>query len=212
MVGEVMKVHNLFAFIAILTILLLTTACSKPPQLPLLANNASILSFGDSLTAGTGAGESDSYPAVLARLSGRKVINAGVPGEVSGSGLLRLPDLLEREQPSLLILCHGGNDLLARISHPLIAENLRSMIRMALERKIAVLLVAVPSPDLTLKPPAFYEELAREFQIPVEVKVLPHILGKGSLKSDHIHPNAAGYKLLAEALQKLMKKCGALPA
>jgi lysophospholipase L1-like esterase len=82
---------------------------------------------------------------------------------------------------------------------------------MARERGVSVLLVAVPSPDLMLKPPDFYEELAKEFNIPLEQKALPRILGKSSFKSDHIHPNAAGYRQLAEALAGLMKKSGALP-
>jgi acyl-CoA thioesterase I len=198
--------------VMILVVAMLPAACSRTPQLPLLAADATILAFGDSLTAGTGAGEAESYPAVLARLSGRKVVNAGVPGEVSAGGVQRLPELLERERPALLILCHGGNDLLARRDQRQIADNLRAMIRSAGERGVPVLLVAVPSPDLMLKPPGLYEELAGEFRIPIERRALAHILGKGSLKSDHVHPNAAGYRLLAEAVAELLKKSGALPS
>jgi lysophospholipase L1-like esterase len=197
--------------VTILVAALLPVSCSRTPQLPLLAADATILAFGDSLTAGTGAGDGESYPAVLARLSGRKVVNAGVPGEVSADGVQRLPVLLEREHPALLILCHGGNDLLARREHRLIADNLRAMLRIAVERGVPVLLVAVPSPDLMLKPPKLYEELSGEFRIPIERKALSHILGKGTLKSDYIHPNAAGYRLLAETLAELLKKSGALP-
>ncbi len=147
---------------------------------------------------------------MLARLTGRRVVNVGVPGEVSAAGAARLPEILERERPALLILCHGGNDLLARHDNKVTADNLRVMIRMARERGVAVLLVAVPAPDLSLTPPAFYSDVAREFTIPVELQALPRILGKGSLKSDHIHPNAAGYRILAERLEKLLKKSGAL--
>ncbi len=191
-------------------VLLVPTACSSAPQLPLLATDAVILAFGDSLTAGTGAGETESYPAVLARLTGRVVVNAGVPGEVTADGLKRLPGLLEREHPALLILCHGGNDQLLRQDHQLIADNLRAMLRAAGERGVPVLLVAVPSPDLTLKPPPLYEELSREFRIPLERKALRNILGKRSLKSDYIHPNASGYRMLAEAFAAQLKKSGAL--
>ncbi len=202
---------RLCAVLFLAAALLLPSACRSAPQLPLLAADATILAFGDSLTAGTGASDTESYPAVLARLTGRKTVNAGVPGEVSAAGVQRLPELLERERPALLILCHGGNDMLARQDHKLIAGNLRAMLRMAGERGVPVLLVAVPSPDLSLKPPPLYEELSREFHIPLEQKALAHIMGKGSLKSDYIHPNAAGYQKLAEALEKQLKKSGALP-
>lgn len=199
------------AILLLLAVVIMPAACSKAPQLPLLAADAVILAFGDSLTAGTGAGDAESYPAVLSNITGRKVINAGVPGEVSAAGLLRLPELLEREHPALLILCHGGNDLLGRADHQMIADNLRSMIRVAVERGVPVMLIAVPSPDLSLKPPSLYENLAKEFKIPIELKILPRILSKGSLKSDYIHPNAAGYRMFAEAVANLMKKSGALP-
>lgn len=201
----------------IVTVLLVVTvvlfaACSKMAQLPLLASDATILAFGDSLTAGTGAGDAESYPDVLSRLIGRNVVNAGIPGEVSASGVQRLPELLDRERPALLILCHGGNDLLGHADHQLIADNLQTMIRMAEERGVSVLLIAVPSPDLSLKPPSLYEDLAKEMKIPIEMKTLSHILSKNSLKSDYIHPNAAGYRMLAETLVKLLKKSGALPS
>lgn len=198
--------------VLLLAVALLPAACSRTPHLQPLAADAVILAFGDSLTAGTGAGEAESYPAVLALLTGRAVVNAGVPGELSADGVKRLPELLERHRPALLILCHGGNDLLARRDHRLIADNLRGMLRIAGERGVPVLLVAVPSLGFTLEPPPLYEELAGEFAVPVEKKALPHILGKSALKSDYIHPNAAGYQLLAGSLAALLKKGGALPA
>jgi acyl-CoA thioesterase-1 len=200
-----------FCTVILFAATLILAACSTSPQLPPLAVDATILAFGDSLTAGTGAADSESYPAVLSGITGRRVINAGVPGELSAGGATRLPELLDREHPALLILCHGGNDLLARLDQQQIAENLRTMIRQARQRAVPVLLLAVPSPDLMLKPPRLYNDLAAEFQIPVEQKALPRILGKSSLKSDHIHPNTAGYRQLAEAVAVMMKKSGALP-
>ncbi len=196
-----------------MTVMALTLAsCSKIPALPSLPQDGVILAFGDSITYGTGAPEGESYPAVLARLTGRTVVNAGIPGEMSGAGVARLPEILEKERPALLILCHGGNDLLARQEQRQIADNLRGMVRQARDRGISVVLIAVPNPDLTLQPPALYREVAAEFGLPLELKALPRILGRSSLKSDHIHPNGAGYGQLAEAVATLLKKSGALDA
>ena len=80
------------------------SACSDGPEMQPITANATILAFGDSLTYGTGTSRDKAYPAVLETLINRKVINAGVPGEVTRDGLIRLPQLLERHQPDLLIL------------------------------------------------------------------------------------------------------------
>jgi lysophospholipase L1-like esterase len=185
-------------------------SCSAGTKLPRLSGDSVILAFGDSLTFGTGAEPGDSYPAVLSKLIGRRVVNAGVPGEVTAEGLSRLPRLLEETRPALLILCHGGNDLLRRLEQPQAAGNLRAMIRLAQEGRISVVMIAVPSPGLSLSPPSYYRELAAEMKIPVEEKALAAILSDRSLKADYIHPNAAGYRMLAEAIAALLKKSGAV--
>lgn len=191
--------------------ILFLAGCAESPKLPPLPGDGVILAFGDSLTYGTGAGPGVSYPAVLERLTEHRVANYGVPGEISADGLTRLPGVLDQDKPALLLLCHGANDLLRHMDQGQAAENLRGMVRLARDRGIAVVLIAVPFPDLSLKPPKFYSEVAAEFSIPIEARALPRILGKGSLKSDYIHPNAEGYGQLAEALNSLLKKCGAIP-
>lgn len=197
-------------FIILQVLLLILSGCSKTPQLPPLPAGGAILAFGDSITFGTGAGERESYPAMLAAMSGRRVVNAGVPGEVSAAGLQRLGEVLEREKPALMILCHGGNDLLQKLDEKGLADNLRAMVRLAREKGVAAVMIAVPAPALGLTPPPLYSEVAQEFNIPIDLKSLPKILGKGSLKSDYIHPNAAGYRLLAENILALLKKSGAI--
>jgi len=189
----------------------LLTGCTQSAKLQPLPGDGVLLAFGDSLTYGTGAAENESYPAVLGQLSGHRILNYGIPGEISADGLARLPGVLDREKPALLILCHGANDLLRRMDQLQAAENLRAMVRLARARGIAVVLIAVPDFNLSLSPPKFYSEVAAEFNIPIEARALPQILGNGSLKSDYVHPNAAGYRQLAEAVASLLKKSGAIP-
>jgi len=194
----------------LLALLLFASGCSKPEKLPPLATDAVLLAFGDSLTFGTGASESESYPAQLEKLAGRRVVREGVPGEISERGLARLPAALDEVRPQLLLLCHGGNDFLQRLPKAKAAENLRAMIRLAKSRGIDVLLIGTPEPGLMLSAAAFYGEIAKEFHIPYEGEVLGKILKDSSLKSDQVHPNAQGYRLMAERIHELLKKTGAL--
>jgi len=196
---------------ALLVVLaLLAAGCGEKAKLTPLAPDAVLLAFGDSLTYGTGASDSESYPAQLEKLIGRRVVREGVPGEVSASGLARLPAALDEHRPRLLLLCHGGNDFLRRLPKEKAADNLRAMIRLAKARGIEVLLIGTPEPGLTVTPAAFYSEIAKEFAIPYEGDVLGKILKDGSLKSDQIHPNAQGYRVMAERVAELLKRAGAI--
>lgn len=186
-------------------------ACGpSAPKLPRLGADAVVLAFGDSLTYGTGASPGEAYPAVLSRLIARKVVAAGVPGETSEQGLRRLPGVLEDVKPRLLVLCHGGNDFLQRTGEEAAAANVREMIRIARAQDVSVLLVATPKPGFGTSRVKFYEELGREFAIPVEADVLPDVLGNNRLKSDLVHPNAEGYARIAKAVADLLRSSGAL--
>jgi acyl-CoA thioesterase I len=200
---------RLLAVLATLLFATVLAACGKGPQLATLAASDVVLAFGDSLTFGTGAAPDESYPAQLQILIGRKVVNAGVPGEISSDGLQRLPRLLDEVKPRLLILCHGGNDFLRKLGEANAAANVRAMIKLAKDRGIDVVLVATPKPGLSIAPPDFYAALAKEFAIPFNDDALKSILRDNDLKSDLIHPNAKGYAQIAGALAKLLKKSGA---
>jgi acyl-CoA thioesterase I len=199
--------------VGLLAAILLLCACTdSTPRLPQLAENAVILAFGDSLTHGNGAKENRSYPAVLSRLTGHPVINAGVPGEVSAQGRERLPALLDRQRPDLLLLCHGGNDFLRRINADITRSNIEAMIEAAAQRNIPVILIGVPHPGLFLLESAeFYSEIADKYKLVYEGDILPEVESDTALKSDQIHPNAAGYQRIAEAIDRLMTESGALP-
>jgi acyl-CoA thioesterase-1 len=189
---------------------LLLAACGPKVKLDKLPPDAVVLAFGDSLTFGTGAATSESYPAVLERAIGRKVVNAGVPGETSGEGLARLPEVLDEVKPRLLILCHGGNDFLRRLEDAKAAQNVRAMIALARARGIPVVLVATPKPGLPPSVPAFYGEIATELALPYEDAIIRSVLFDNALKSDMVHPNKQGYEKVAEAVRKVLDKAGAL--
>jgi acyl-CoA thioesterase I len=163
---------------AALIVVALAGCSGKSATLPPLSTDDVILAFGDSLTYGTGAEANESYPAVLAQLIGRKVVGAGVPGEVTAQGRARLTSVIEEYKPRLVIVCLGGNDMLRGVSEQEIKRNLRAMIADLQRRSIAAVLMGVPKPALLTGAPEFYAELAAEFKIPYEGKIVTSVLYK----------------------------------
>jgi lysophospholipase L1-like esterase len=189
----------------------LAVACGPSvPRLPKLDEAGVILAFGDSLTFGTGASPQQAYPAALERKLSRKVVAAGVPGETTEEGLRRLPGVLDEVRPQLLVLCHGGNDFLRRLDEGKAADNVREMVRIAQGQGVAVVLLSTPKPGFGAQKVRFYEEIGREFAIPVETDVIADVLTSNKYKSDLVHPNVAGYARIAEAVADLLRKAGAV--
>ena len=191
-------------------VLVLLLGCGERPKLERLSSDAVVLAFGDSLTFGIGAAEAESYPAQLESMIGRKVVRAGVPGEVSAQALARLPAALDEYAPRLLLLCTGGNDFLRRLGNPQAERNVREMVKLARSRGVAVMLIGTPEPGFTVSPPAFYSSIAKEFRLPYEEGIIGQVLKDASLKADPIHPNARGYRLIAERVADQLKRSGAI--
>ncbi|UCP13839.1 arylesterase [Aeromonas media] len=188
---------------------LLLAACGEPGFRPLAAGET-ILAFGDSLTEGRGVNPAQSYPSVLASLSGHPVINGGVSGELSRAGRARLPGLLAEHRPALVILLEGGNDILHGSGEGALKANLAAMIEAVQGSGAQVLLVAVPRKSLFADGAPLYGELAEQYGLVLDNDSLGELLRTPGLKSDAVHLNAQGYGALAERLHRLLQACGAL--
>lgn len=195
---------------SILSFLILLSGCTDTPDLTLLPPAAKIVAFGDSLTFGTGVDPIDSYPAVLANLSGLNVVRSGVPGEISAVGLRRLPIVLAEERPHLVVICHGGNDVLRRLSAKQTEQNLREMIALVRASGAEVVLVAVPKFGLFPTAWDYFEEIAQDLDVPIEFDVISDLQRNPGLKSDHVHFNREGYRQMAQSIVNLLKASGAL--
>lgn len=185
---------------------LLFTGCDSGPGIKPFNQESVVLAFGDSLTHGTGASAGQSYPDVLSELLGRQVINGGIPGEVSAAGLKRLPAVLEENNPTLVILCHGGNDFLRKMNQATTSSNLDAMITLIRSHGADVVLVGVPKLGFGLQVPELYSQIADQYTIPLQKEILVDLLSDNSMKSDVIHPNATGYRLMAEAIYDLINR------
>jgi len=194
-----------FAFVA----MALLTACQEKPLEP-LAPGSTILAFGDSLTEGKGVALSESYPAVLQRISGVRVVNAGISGEITADGLARLPEVLDDVRPQLMLLLHGGNDILRNLNPSQASANIAAMIREARSRGIAVVLVGVPEKKLFSDTSPIYPALAEQFELVFVESIIADLLRSPSKKSDAVHFNQAGYEEIAQALYDALQRSGAL--
>ena len=195
--------------LSILTSVLLLSSCSQA-KLPVLQSEDVVVAFGDSLTAGYGVDKTQSYPSVLASITGLKVINAGISGETTAEGLERLPEVLETHQPQLVILLEGGNDVLQKVSEPQIKSNLKQMIQLIQQSGAAVLLVGVPEKKVFGSSLELYSELASEHEIPIEEEIVANLMNRLSMKSDYVHFNAQGYEAMAQAIYEALQTSGAI--
>jgi acyl-CoA thioesterase-1 len=197
-------------FLVALLALFLLAACDRAPTLPKLDSQDVIVAFGDSLTHGTGASEDTAYPAVLATLTGRTVINAGVPGDTTTTGLERLPAVLAEYEPRLVLLCLGGNDMLRKQPEAATENNLRLLVQTIRASGADVVLIGVPAPKLFGGAPDFYGRVAKDMGLPLEQDIFIDVLKDNRLKSDPIHANAEGYRMVAERLAEFLREAGAL--
>lgn len=186
------------------------SGCSQPKRLSPLPIGAKILTFGDSLTYGTGADKGKSYPEILETLTQITAINGSIPGELSAEGLVRLPKALQKHQPDLLVLCHGGNDLLRKKSPATLKQNLIAMINTSRKYNVEVVMIGVPEAKLFGGIHPVYQQVAEQLDVPFESEALGMLLKDNQYKSDYVHLNNKGYHKLAQSIKQLLEREGAL--
>lgn len=196
--------------LALLILALFIQGCSDPKQLSRVSTEATILAFGDSLTAGYVVDKQHSYPTVLSQLSGRKVVNAGISGEVTKDGLARLADVIDENSPDLIILLEGGNDILRNHNLEQTKQNLTAMIGLAKEKGVQLVLIGVPEKNLFSNVAPLYKELAKEHKLVFHGELISSLLRKRSYNSDTVHFNKLGYQKMAEEIHQLLIDNGAL--
>ena len=200
----------------LLSLLALLAACggAGPADFDPLPRQATVLAFGDSVTHGTGAGPGEDFPARLAAITGWEVVNAGVPGDRADTARGRIVDALRAHQPELVIIELGGNDFLRGRSPEAVKEDLRALIEQTRRQGAQPLLIGVPRVSALraatgrLRDDDLYRELAREEQVPLIEDVLSGVLSNRDLRTDAIHPNAAGYRHMAREIAEALDNLG----
>ena len=168
--------------------------------------NRTIVAFGDSLTQGVGAPIGSDYVTQLSQMLGTPIINAGVSRNTTAQALERLQsDVLDRN-PGIVIVFLGGNDLLQNIPTSQTTVNLQEIITRIQASGAVVVLVGVQGGLYSDRFQELYRTLAQTDQTVFIPNILRGIIGNFTLLGDLVHPNAAGYKLVAQRILPSMQQ------
>lgn len=199
---------------------LLVSGCGRRPAASecKLPAGASVLAIGDSLTRGFGAdgqGYAEQLQPLLAQQPGRQdvvVHNLGINGEQSAGLAARIDAALAEHKPAVVLITSGGNDILRRVPEDETRRELAEVVKRVRAAGAHPVLFAVPRPSLAAaagmpSDHAMYAALADELKLQVLPGVVAGVLAKPELRSDQIHPNAAGYALMARAAADALAPC-----
>ena len=160
--------------------------------------NQTIICFGDSLTYGTGAGKEMDYPSQLSAMIAGPVINAGVSGDTTARALQRLERDVLSKSPDFVLITLGGNDLKNGVARDVAFDNLKIIVDSIQETGARVIIGGLSFPIRDRGFGRAYRELADETDADLIPNIFKGIMGNRRFMSDPIHPNDAGYKLIAE--------------
>ena len=193
-------------------------APQAPPDLPASRTadeRPKIAILGDSLTAGLGLLETQSYPHLLQKRIDAdgfryEVINAGVSGDTSAGGLRRL-DWVLQEDVRVLVVALGANDGLRGLSVSEMKHNLGQIIETARAKHVSVILAGMEAPpnygaEYASSFRQAYRELAQQYRVPFIPFLLDKVAGQAALnQADGIHPNPQGAEIVADTVWSQLK-------
>jgi acyl-CoA thioesterase-1 len=201
------KSFNVYLLVILAILLILIVPVNSLSKIDSSPN--SIVILGDSLSAGYGVRIDKSWPSLLEKNiinNGLpfEVINAGISGDTTSGGLYRLPKLLSRHEPQIVILELGGNDGLRGMSlKKVVRKNLRAMIEMVQASGGIPVLVGVELPPnygemYTGNFKKIFVDLASEYDLVLVNGSIKDMTEKGLMQSDGIHPNQDGHELIEQ--------------
>jgi len=182
--------------------IVLSAGCARQEVKNVNSSGKKIICFGDSITFGYGVNPSDAYPAVLSEWFNIPVVNSGIDGDTTDQALKRLvPDVLEND-PLLVIVEFCGNDFLEKIPKQTTISNISQMADKIQEQGAMVAIVDISAGMFLAEYRMDFRRLAQEKDAIFIPAVLDKIITNPSMKSDFLHPNEKGYRLLAERIYR----------
>ena len=200
--------RNILILISSITIVLLVLVYLYRPT-PFPTNypppNFTAIAFGDSLVAGVGSTAGNDFVSKLATVLGREIVNKGVSGNTTADGVDRLATIVQL-QPGTVFLLLGGNDAIRRVPRAETDANLRVIISTLHDHGVFVVLLGVRGGLLTDNLETMFNKIAKETNVLYIPDVLDGLFGNPELMADAIHPNNAGYELIAGRVYKALNE------
>jgi lysophospholipase L1-like esterase len=165
-----------------------------------------IICFGDSLTYGTGASEGKDYPSQLSQMISMPVINAGRPGDTTATALQRLEQDVLVYAPDIVLITLGGNDLKNGVDRDTAFENLNRIVNLIHNQGARVIIGGLHIPFRDRGFGKGYQKLANDTGATLIPNILEDIMGNRQRMSDPIHPNDAGYRIVAERFHQAIRR------
>lgn len=212
--ASLMSTARLRYLVLLLAAAILLVGCGERSKEAALPAGSVVLALGDSLTAGAGVSKQQAWPTLLEKKTGWKIVNGGVNGNTSAQGLKRLPYLLDHDNPVLVLVTLGGNDMLRHIPEKDTVANLNEILTLVRAHGAKAVLLATPEPNLmgavfqNLSAPPFYKQIAEQQQVPLIDDAIAEVLSDPQMKGDQVHPNAEGHALLAEKIYEELQAIG----
>jgi acyl-CoA thioesterase I len=204
MLNRLKQIHGLYVLVAF-TFLFACGGERFDSYRNVRSTGETIICFGDSLTEGVGAESGEEYPTVLSRLLGMPVMNVGHRGDTSARALERISDSVLNKNPRLVIVLLGGNDFLRQVPTAETRKNLKEIVRRIQDHGAMVAIAGMRLGLFTDEYGPIFEETAEELGALYIPQVMKGIFNDAKFKSDQIHPNSAGYRLIAERIAEKIK-------
>lgn len=205
--GWHMKKNKLSLWLAgfgmmVLAASVVAAGCQKREIKNIDSGGATIVCFGDSMTFGYGVAPGEDYPSRLSEMLSMPVINSGIDGDSSPEALKRIQaDALDRN-PLLVIVEFGGNDFLRKIPLDVTVSNISQMVDMIQQKGAMCAIVDISSGMFFGEYRKAFGRIAKEKGALFVPAVLNGIITNPQMKSDFLHPNASGYRMIAERVHK----------
>lgn len=192
----------IFVPLLIYLFLFVLTGCARRAIKNINSQGTNIICFGDSVTFGHGANPGEDYPSVLNNMTNFSVINAGADSDTSTDGLQRIDSDVLEKKPLLVIIEFGGNDFLKKVPTQETIQNIKTMVDRIQAKGAMVAIFDISAGMIMSHYRSVFRNIASEKQAIFIPDLLKGIITDPQLKSDFIHPNNIGYKMVASRIYR----------